>query len=197
MPDSSRAGFQSLLFRALNGDRDALNELLDEYSPQLLAYINRGLSPPGPTVGKSDILQSAVRRFLNRNRRKRCSIESPEKFLALLKKIAANTNKQKRRDLKAAKRVGNLVRERMDEQLVPDDTPGPSTCLANNEDRELRERDIERILAVLPERARRCLVGLGAGKSWKELAAQEGVDADTLRMSCYRARDKARRKLGL
>jgi RNA polymerase sigma-70 factor (ECF subfamily) len=138
-----------------------------------------------------DICQSVLANFFVRAATGQFELDKPEQLLNLLVTMARNKVTNHALKEQAARRDQRRVQKGgLDEDALVAAGPTPSQLVANRELlQEFRKRlsDTERRLA--DQRAQ--------GRSWADIAAECGGNADTLRMQLTRAVDRVTRELRL
>ena len=185
--------FRDLICRVRAGDEQAAYELVQRYEPAIRVAVRVRLSDPGlrRVLDSMDICQSVFLNFFMRAAAGQFELEKPEHLLRLLVTMARNKLTNVALKQRAARRDQRRVQKGgADEQELIAPGPSVSAVVANRELlQEFRKRlsDGEQKLADL-----RAL-----GRSWPEIAADVGEDADTLRMRLTRAIDRVVRELRL
>ncbi|HEV2948215.1 MAG TPA: sigma-70 family RNA polymerase sigma factor [Gemmataceae bacterium] len=190
---AEETAFPELIQRVRAGDEQAAAELVRRYEPAIRVAVRVRLTDPGLRrfLDSMDICQSVLANFFSRAATGQFELDKPEQLLNLLVTMARNkvTNhalKQQadRRDQRRVQKGG------LNEDALVAAGPTPSQLVANQELlMEFRKRlsDTERRLA--DQRAQ--------GRSWADIAAEWGSNADTLRMQLTRAVNRVTRELRL
>jgi len=190
---SEEESFRELIRRVRAGDDQAAYELVRRYEPAIRVAVRVRLSDPGlrRVLDSMDVCQSVFLNFFMRAASGQFELDTPERLLRLLVTMAHNKLTNLALQQRAARRDHRRVQKGSPDQqeLV---APGPSVSqvVANREllhEFRMRLSEEERKLADL-----RAL-----GRSWAEIAAELGEEADTLRMRLTRAIDRVAGELGL
>jgi RNA polymerase sigma factor (sigma-70 family) len=183
---SDDEAFRDLLRRVRTGDEQAAYELVRQYEPAIRVAVRVRLSDRSlrRVLDSMDICQSVFLNFFVRAASGQFELDAPDHLLRLLVTMARNKLTNLALKQQAARRDQRRVQKGgLDQQELIARGPSVSAVVANRELlREFRMRlsDGEQKLADL-----RAL-----GRSWPEIAAELGEDADTLRMRLTRAIDR-------
>jgi RNA polymerase sigma factor (sigma-70 family) len=189
-PDPS---FHDLIRRVRARDDRAAEELLRRYEPAVRVAVRVRLTDPNLRrwLDSMDICQSIFLNFFVRAASGQFELETPEQLLKLLATMARNKVTNHALHQRAARRDQRRVQKgglEEDTLIAPD--PSASRVVAN---REL----LEEVRTRLSEGERHLADLRALGRSWPEIAAELGDEADTLRMRLNRAIDRVARELRL
>lgn len=169
----------ALVQRAREGDSEAFEAIFDAYHARLYNYVYRLLGDPQEA---NDLTQESflkAYRALVRG-------DKPQNLSAWLYRIASNTclDLLRRRRLIQWQPLGNLLTV-----LGLAGARDPEEEVLRRE----RQSEAERVLAQLPPRYRMVLIlREREGFSYREIAAVTGDSLNTVRVTLYRARERAR-----
>jgi RNA polymerase sigma-70 factor (ECF subfamily) len=190
---SEEQSFADFLRRIRAGDQDAAAELVRQYEPVIRLEVRRRLNDPSlaPLFDSMDICQSVLKSFFVRAAVGEYDLEEPGQLLGLLvamarNKLACHRRRQhrQRRDSRRQVHDGQEVLEDLP------DGPSPDSLVAG---REL----LEEVRGRLTEEERRLADMRGEGRTFPEIAAQLGGQAQARRRQLSRALDRVSRELGL
>jgi RNA polymerase sigma-70 factor (ECF subfamily) len=184
--------FHELMRRVRARDQQAAADLVKRYERviRVAVRVRLGADLRG-LLDSTDICQSVLASFFVRAALGQYELNEPEQLLRLLTTMARHKLlNQARKQRTAGRDARRLERGVAVEEAVLDPEPGPNQVAA---DREL----LERVLARLPEDARRLAAARSQGRTWDEIAAETGERSDTLRMRFRRALDEVTGALGL
>jgi RNA polymerase sigma-70 factor (ECF subfamily) len=138
-----------------------------------------------------DMCQSVLANFFVRAVNGQFELDKPEQLLNLLVTMARNKITNHALKQQAARRDQRRIQKGgLDESALVAAGPTPSQVVANQELlQEFRKR--------LSKGERRLADQRAQGRSWAEIAAESGGNADTLRMQLTRAIDRVSRELRL
>ena len=173
--------------RVRDGDHDAFDEIFRIYHARIYNYVYRLVENPQDA---QDLTQES---FLKAYRALRRGAQ-PDNLSAWLYRISSNTCLD-------ALRRHRLIRWQPLEKLLTvlnvASTRSPEEQVLQSEQRAERQSEIERVLAQLPPRYRMYLIlREREGFSYQEIAAATGDSLDTVKVTLYRARERAR-QIGL
>ncbi len=189
-PDDS---FQDLIKRVRSGDDAAADELVRRYGPALRRAVRARLTDRSlcRLLDSMDICQSVLASFFVRAAAGQYDLAAPGQLVRLLAVMAHHKLLRQAEKLHAARRDCGRLQEGGFEAGEPIDAAAdPSRVAAGRELLALvrgRMSEKERWLAD-----QRLL-----GRSWEEIAAEDGGRADALRMRLTRALDRLTRELGI
>jgi RNA polymerase sigma-70 factor (ECF subfamily) len=186
-PDDS---FHDLVRRVRNGDQPAAAELVRRFGPALRRAARARLTDPDlrRVLDSLDISQSVLASFFVRAAAGQYDLNSPRQLVRLLAVMARNKLLRQVERLRAGRRGGG--RCPVSDAEVPDPVPDPHRVAAARELlQELRSRLSEQERWLADQRA--------LGRSWADIAAEAGQNADALRLRLSRAVDRVARELGL
>jgi DNA-directed RNA polymerase specialized sigma24 family protein len=188
--------FRELIDRVRERDEQAFQELVRRYGPHLERAARAQLLG---TRGKlalttEDVTQAVFLRLHISLTRGQFELTGPAEMIKLLNVLTHNHvideyRKEKTRQRKS-RRVENCDSEASILSMAVAPTSTPSMIVSDSElDREFRRRLTPEELYLAEQRA--------AGRSWGELAAAAGSQADALRKRLHRAMARVYRELGL
>jgi RNA polymerase sigma-70 factor (ECF subfamily) len=185
--------FRDLIRRVRAGDAQAAAELVRAYEPAIRLAVHVRLTDPGlrRLLDSVDICQSVLGSFFLRAASGQFELNEPGQLLKLLTAMARNKLISHARRQRAGRRDYRRARPDLaGGEDVPDPAPGPDQVVADEELlHELRGR--------LPQEERQLADQRALGRSWKEIAAAVGEDANALRARLARAVERVLRQLGL
>jgi RNA polymerase sigma-70 factor (ECF subfamily) len=185
--------FPRLLQRVRAGDEEAAAQLFRQFEPYLRRIVRLQLTDPrlGRLIDSEDVCQSVFAVFFVRASLGEFELSSPAELLQLLSTMARNRLRDQARRCQAGRRGGGSAHESPAAlEGVAADQPTPSRIVS------ARER-LQRVRGLLSEDERRLADQRAAGRTWAEIAAQEGLQPDAARMRLHRALDRALLGLGL
>lgn len=184
--------FGELLRLVRAGDATAAEELVRRYEPEIRRTIRVRLTDPRlrRVVDSLDVCQSVLANFFVRASLGEFDLQRPEDLIALLVTMVRHKVVDQTRRLQAHKRDQRRVEFGGDSILdrVSAQGASPESVVANRDllaEARRRLTDDERYLAE--QRA--------AGREWQELAAELGVEPDSLRKKLSRALDRVSKQL--
>lgn len=184
---------QILLQRAQSGDREALNDLYRRYEGRVLAAVRARLGAElRQKLGSWDVVQEAFLASLKNIQHFEHASEGA--FMNWLAKIVENRIRDQKDFFRAGRRdvrkEGPLEAARSDDSAAPLDipdragAPSPSHFLSLSEDLARLEQAMDRLT---PE-ARELVVSVKIeGRTYQEIAAEQGKTPDAVRMQVNRA----------
>jgi RNA polymerase sigma-70 factor (ECF subfamily) len=185
--------FQDLIRRIRAGEEAAAAELVQRYEPAIrrAARIRLAHSKLRRLLDSTDISQSVFASFFVRAALGQYELDTPEHLLSLLvtmsrNKLADHARQQAaaRRDYRRARNGGYVGAK----GSAVD--PSPRQQVATSElVREFRRRLSQEERCLAEQRAR--------GRSWADIAAEEGGTGEALRKKLARAIDRISQELGL
>ena len=180
--------FQDLIVRVRSGDQDAWTQFARIFEPFVLRVVRFAMRKQTnyrkirSRLGSSDICQSVFKSLFVGLKEGRFELNQPEQLQNLLRimsrfKIATE-----------GRRLSVILREVMDEGSPPDQADsGPSP------EKPIDDQDLaEAILRHFSEDELEIVQRRLDGQTWPVIAAQLGVDADTLRRRLERAIKRVR-----
>ena len=172
-----------LVQRAREGDSDAFEEIFRVYHARIYNYVYR-------LVGNADDAQDLTQDSFLKAYRALQRGTRPEKLSAWLYRIASNTC------MDALRRRRLIHWQPLDDLLAVLKASGshsPEEQVVQDERQSEQQRQVEHVLAQLPPRYRMYLVlREGEGFSYQEIAAATGDSLETVKVTLYRARERAR-----
>jgi RNA polymerase sigma factor (sigma-70 family) len=190
---AEETAFPELIQRVRAGDEQAAAELVRRYEPAIRVAIRVRLTDPGLRrfLDSMDICQSVLANFFVRAANGQFELDKPEQLLNLLVTMARNKVTNHALKQQAARRDQRRVQKGgLDEDALVAEGPTPSQLVANQELlQEFRKR--------LSEDERRLADQRAQGRSWADIAAESGGNADALRMQLTRAVDRVTQELRL
>jgi len=170
---------QSLAQRVREGDGEAFKEIFDAYAARLYNYACR-------LVGDAEEARDLTQDSFLKAYRALVRGEEPRDLPAWLYRIVSNTC------LDALRRRRLIRWQPLDDLLAVLGVAagrGPEEQVLQRE----RQNEVERVLAQLPPRYRMyLLLREREGFSYREIAAITGDTPDTVKVTLYRARERAR-----
>ena len=190
MTDAS--DFELLLTAARSGDERAMQQIIDQYEPELrIVARNRLGSALRPHLDTIDLVQSVHRSLMIGLRDARFDIASPQKLVALAVTIVQRKAAKHWRHLKRQQRLSG--HEEINHDLLE-----TILALGSGRDDRLAEIDSREILSQWLDKMddlERKLVELRLeGYSTVEIAEQLQLDADVLRVKLSRLRKRLRER---
>jgi RNA polymerase sigma factor (sigma-70 family) len=190
---SEEESFRELIRRVRAGDAEASTQLVRRYEPAIRLAVHVRLTDPRlrRILDSMDICQSVLVSFFMRAASGQYELETPEQLLKLLTTMARNKVLRQAHKQRAARRdYRRLQRDLSSEGDFVDSGPSPSQVVAQREMlHELQRRLTAEERQLADQRA--------LGRSWKEIAAAVGSEANTVRMRLSRALDRVTQELGL
>jgi len=190
---ADQTSFNDLLVRVRAGDGQAAEELVRRYEPALRLTIRARLTDPAlrRLIDSMDILQSVLGSFFVRCAGGQYDLEQPNQLIRLLETMARNKLLKEAAKHRAGRRdVRRLQAGVVDPEALVD--PGPSPSFAASLE-ELLHKFHNRLT---PEE--RWLVEQRVqGRTWTEIAAEQGGEPNGLRMRFTRAVNRAAEGLDL
>jgi RNA polymerase sigma factor (sigma-70 family) len=190
MTDAS--DFDLLLAAARSGDEMAMQQLIEQYEPELrIVARNRLGNALRPHLDTIDLVQSVHRSLMIGLRDERFDITSPQKLVALAVTIVQRKAAKHWRHLKRQQRLSGHEKSKCDLiETILSFGSGREEELAKVDSRELLAQWLEKMDDV-----ERKLVELRLeGYSTVEIAEQLQLDADVLRVKLSRLRKRLREK---
>jgi RNA polymerase sigma-70 factor (ECF subfamily) len=190
---SDDSSFDDLIRRVRARDEQAAAELVRRYEPAIRVAVRVRLSDPAlrRSFDSMDICQSVLANFFVRAAAGQFDLDRPEQLLNLLVVMARNRLSGQVRRQRAARRDYRRVnRDEPDEREWTDPEPKASRVVAG---RELLREFWDR----LSEPERRLADLRAMGRTWPEIAAEIGGNADALRIGFGRAVDRVTGELRL
>jgi RNA polymerase sigma-70 factor (ECF subfamily) len=180
--------FAALLGRARQGDRTALGELARRYEPRLRIVARVLLSPAlRPYLDSVDLVQSVHRSLMVGLRDNRFDVATPDNLLALaltmLRRKAARHWRRHQRQRRLDRRGGDDLPSLLTSLSSPGPDPARAAQLADA---------ARHLCADLDETERRLLELRAQGHTLAEVAADLGLNANTLRVRMMRLRQRLR-----
>jgi RNA polymerase sigma-70 factor (ECF subfamily) len=184
-PDHS---FHDLVRRVRGGDDAAAAELVRHYGPALRRAVRARLTDANlrRLLDSMDICQSVLASFFVRAAAGQYDLDSPGQLVRLLAVMARHKLLRQVQRLRAGCRGGGRGPE--GDAEVPDPGPDPPRVAAG---RVL----LQQFRSRLSEQERWLADQRGLGRSWADIAAEAGGNADALRMRLSRATDRVAREL--
>lgn len=184
--------FDLLLAAARSGDEKAMQQIIDQYEPELrIVARNRLGSALRPHLDTIDLVQSVHRSLMIGLRDARFDIASPQKLVALAVTIVQRKAAKHWRHLKRQQRLSG--HEEINHDLLE-----TILALGSGRDDRLAEIDSREILSQWLDKMddlERKLVELRLeGYSTVEIAEQLQLDADVLRVKLSRLRKRLRER---
>ena len=183
------AAFTELLARARQGDDQALQELVQEYEPEIRMVARRRLGPAlRPYLDTLDVVQSVHKSLLLGLRQDRFDLSSPDKLVGLALVMVRRKVAHHWRHLQRQKRLeGGGPSGDVPDLLVSLSSAEPDPARAAAVNDELRQ-----LYAGLGPAERQMLEMSMQGFSTKEIADELGLDLNVLRVRMTRLRQRLR-----
>jgi RNA polymerase sigma-70 factor (ECF subfamily) len=189
--DKSETGwdsFERLLQAARNGDRHAMNQIIDECRDYLLLVANQEIdSAIQAKLGASDLVQQSLAEIPSHLAQFRGN--SREEFLAWLRQILMNDLQDARRRFKASSRRDvsreqSIFDSKGNERPIADDLLTPSSQAMHDEQAQV----LQAAMAQLPPRQQQIIqLRNWSRKSFVEIGQQLEISPDAARKMWYRA----------
>lgn len=182
--------FAAILGRARNGDRDAIEKLVQVYEPELrlVARVRLGTALR-PFLDSVDLVQSVHRSLMVGLRQGKFDVSSPAKLVALALTMVRRKVARHWRHLKRQQRLrGNSG----DSSSLPEMLTSLSDSHADPARVAEFNDQVERLCAELNDTERRLIELRLQGYSTAEAAREMGLDADVLRVRLGRLRRRLR-----
>jgi RNA polymerase sigma-70 factor (ECF subfamily) len=184
--------FHDLIRRVRCGDDAAAAEVVQRYGAALRRAVRARLTDPNlrRLLDSMDVCQSVLASFFVRASAGQYALDTPGQLVRLLASMARHKLLGQAERLRAARR--DCRRQVGDWAAGEPADPGPQPPqLAAG--REL----LQEFRSRLSEEERRLADQRALGRSWADIAAEVGGNADALRMRLSRAADRVARELGL
>ncbi len=164
----------SLCEKLGSGDSQAVRQVFDDYSTQLVRLASRNISPAlAKRFDGEDVVQSAFRTFFRRLQAGTLTIRHTEHLWRLLVTITLCKTKSYARRHRADRRNVATERPAVDEQQF-----GPVS--ASEEDLLALQEEIDLVLEGLPPHTTEIVSGRLAGKGKTEIAKELGLTRQTV-----------------
>jgi RNA polymerase sigma-70 factor (ECF subfamily) len=188
---SEAEAFRDLMGRVRSGDDQAAEELVRRYEPTIRVAIRVRLdqSDLRRLFDSMDVCQSVMANFFVRAASGQFELDKPEQLVKLLVTMARNKLVNYVHHQQAGRRDSRR-QVNFDTTEVAESAPTPSQVATY---REL----LEAVRCRLSEEEQRLADLRGAGRSWPEIAAEVGENADALRFRLTRALDRVTAELRL
>ena len=175
---SDEASFHELIQRVRSGDREAADELVRLYEPEIRRVIRLQLSGSclRRTLDSADIFQSVFLNFYVRVLDGQFNLQEPLQLLRLLATMARNRIIDHARRPSARAWDGG-----------PELWDGIAAQGASPSDAVAQEEILQQVLARLTTAERELAQKRYEGRSWQQLAVEYGETADGLRKKLERA----------
>jgi RNA polymerase sigma-70 factor (ECF subfamily) len=190
---SDRDEFTEFLRRVRAGDAQAAEELVRRYEPAIRREVRLRLTDPRlyRVFDSMDVCQSVLGAFFLKAAAGQYQLEQPEDLMRLLVGMTRKQLLHKARQQRAQRRDHRkLAAEGLEEMDVAAGGPSPSRQVAG---RDLLQQFRKR----LTEDERQVADLRGQGRTWEEIAAELGGNADARRKQLGRAVDRVTEELGL
>lgn len=188
----SSSRFEQLCQGLSQGDDQAVADLVREYEPEVRRFIRLRLasSQLRRFVDSLDISQSVFAKFFVQLDEGAIDLASPGQLRALLFTMARHRLIDHARRYKSDKRDISRVTSEGELDHAVDSANSPS--------RQIEMQDLANVVRSQLSDDERVLVDQRiAGKSWNDLAKQEGTSPDAMRKRLTRAMDRVATELGL
>jgi RNA polymerase sigma-70 factor (ECF subfamily) len=185
--------FHELIRRVRAGDDAAAAEVVQRYGAALRRAVRARLTDPTlrRLLDSMDVCQSVLASFFVRAAAGQYALDTPGQLVRLLASMARHKLLRQAERLHAARRDGRRCQEGGFGTCEPADPgPQPPQLVAG---REL----LQQFRSRLSEEERRLADQRALGRSWADIAAAVGGNADALRIRLSRAADRVARELGL
>jgi DNA-directed RNA polymerase specialized sigma24 family protein len=180
--------FRDLVVRVRAGDQDAATELARVFEPFIVRYVRfamrkrRDYKRIRPRLGSADICQSVFKSLFVGLKEGRFELNQPDQLERLLRvmsrfKIATE-----------GRRLSVILREVIDGDSPPDRTDSGASPEKPIDDQDLVENVVAHFFDDELELLHRRL----DGETWPSIAAQLGVNAESLRKKLERAIERVR-----
>jgi RNA polymerase sigma-70 factor (ECF subfamily) len=189
---SDNTTFQELLRRIRAGEPDAAVELVRQFEPIIRVEIRRRLQDPylHRVFDSCDVCQSVLASFFLRASAGQYQLHEPQDLVKLLlsmarKKVASRARRE-RTQSRDHRRVAS------DPNVLENVAGGPTP------DRLVASQELfQKCHALLSDEERRLMELRAQGRTWPEVAAEVGGQAQARRRQLERALDRVARQLGL
>jgi RNA polymerase sigma-70 factor (ECF subfamily) len=184
--------FAAMFSRVQAGDERAASELIHRYERHIRRVVRVRLTDPRMRrqLDSIDICQSVFADFFAHSALGDFELQNPEELIALLATMARNKLIQHVRKQHAARRD---VRRIQAAEAAGDIAGREATPSAIVSGQEL----LDRLRASLTNEERLLADRRAEGRSWAEIAAETGGNADMLRMRLSRAVERVKQQLGM
>jgi RNA polymerase sigma-70 factor (ECF subfamily) len=184
--------FADLIGRVRAGDTRATAELMRDYEPYLRMAIRVRLKDPKVRriLDSGDICQSVMASFFLRAAHGEYDLNNPGQLIRLLVTMGRNKLVAQVEKERAQRRGGAALPEPLPEGNLVADDPSPSDQVAFE---ELQARFRSRLTPL----ELRIAELRGQDRSWAEVAAEVGGNADGVRIGYTRSLNRIVRELGL
>lgn len=192
---AERDEFHYLMERVRQGDQPAATELVRRYKPEIHKAIRLLLTNYRlhRVLDPSDISQAVLATFFSRAAAGDFEVRDEEQLLKLLSTMARNKVRDEARKHHAQRRDGRRVQEKMSEEsleVIEAKGPSPSKIVGGHE-------LVQQFYRLLSPTERRLAEQRIQGKSWADIATEEGSSAEAVRKKLARACTRVARQLGL
>jgi RNA polymerase sigma-70 factor (ECF subfamily) len=189
---SDIATFHDLLRRIRLGEPQAAVELVRQFEPVIRVEIRRRLNDPylNRVFDSCDVCQSVLASFFLRASAGQYRLNDPQDLIKLLLSMARK---------KVASRARRERTQSRDHRRVTNDTNVLGSVAEGPTPDQLVEGQelLEKFRALLTEDERRLMDLRAQGRTWPEVAAEVGGQAQARRRQLDRALDRVARQLGL
>jgi DNA-directed RNA polymerase specialized sigma24 family protein len=189
MPED--ASFRELMGRVQAGDPYAAAQVVRDYEWAIRLQVRVRLTQPDlrRLLDSMDVVQLVWASFFPRAAAGQYELQDPKKLLNLLITLAHNKLLDQARRLRRKRRgAGQAGGDAPAAAEAIDPRPGP--------DQEVSRRDlVHEVRQRLPLRVQGVWDQRLLGRSWEEIAAEDGTDPDVLRIHFNRALERAARHL--
>ncbi len=190
---NSPNSFRDLIQRVRSGEAGAATELVQRYEPTIrrIARLHLVDTRLRRCLDSMDISQSVLGSFFTRAALGQFDLETPEQLLKLLATMTRHKLSGLVRKLGAARRDWHRVGAGSpEERMVAADDPSPSRVVAAQE-------LLQKVREHLSPEERMLADRRAQGDDWPEIAADQGVSPNALRMRLTRAITRVAQDLGL
>ena len=172
--DNDLPGFRSFEKRLRAGDGEAVQQLFDDYSRQLVQLAGKNIHPALlKRFDGEDVVQSVFRTFFRRHEEGSFRIEHSQQLWQLLVTLTLCKTRSHARRHTAEKRDAQVDQAMGDDQRVIDRQPSPEDALALWE-------EVDVVLDGLPQRAAEIIAMRLEGKNRSEIARDLNLSRQTI-----------------
>ena len=184
--------FRALLDKVRGENQEAASELMRRYAPQIqrIARMRLGRNRLQRVLDSEDICQSVMANFFHRVISGQFELDTPEQLLRLLATMARHHVIKKAEFHQAQCRdIRRIISSDEAEETAVDPNGTPSLMVANQE-------IMSKLRINFTDQEQQLLDARIAGRSWNEIAEEEGSPVDRLRKRLTRALARAVQTFG-